>query len=213
MLDLLQTIGVLLKLFAFGVLAVTSVVVVYALSQWGLHKSDSVIQGKEPLSESNRPFLVNITVEKRETIPFCVPGPTLRKAVPRLNRPKTRDLSVLANKVHERQRREKSMSKELSVNTVNTIHTTVCAGYQRLLEECQRALEIWNEHRAELSQSRLIGKETGDELLRLQAKYARAYTVLQNHVHNCLRCQLVSRIEGCDTENNSDALSDSKLYV
>ena len=80
MLDLLQTIGVLLKLFAFGVLAVTSVVVVYALLQWGLHKSDSAIQGKEPLSESNRSFLVNITVEKRETIPFFVPGPTLRKS-------------------------------------------------------------------------------------------------------------------------------------
>jgi hypothetical protein len=105
------------------------------------------------------------------------------------------------------------MSQQLSVNTVNTIHTTVCAGYQRLLEECQSALEIWNELRAEISQSRLIGKEAGDELLRLQAKYARAYTVLRNHLHNCLRCQLVSKIGGCDTENRSDALSDSKLYV
>jgi hypothetical protein len=105
------------------------------------------------------------------------------------------------------------MSKQLSVNAVNTIHAIVCVGYQRLLEECQVALEIWNEHRAEISQSRLIGKEAGDELLRLQAKYARAYTVLQNHLHNCLRCQLVSRIEGCRTESNSDALSDSELYV
>ena len=102
------------------------------------------------------------------------------------------------------------MSKQLSINAVNTI---VCAGYQRLLEDCQRALEIWNEHRAEISQSRVIGKEAGNELLRLQAKYARAYTVLQDHLHNCFRCQLVSRIEGCDTENNSDALSDSELYV
>ncbi len=47
MLDLLQTIGVLLKLFAFGVLAITSVAVVYALLQWGLHKSDSAAQGHQ----------------------------------------------------------------------------------------------------------------------------------------------------------------------
>jgi hypothetical protein len=99
------------------------------------------------------------------------------------------------------------MSKQLSINV------TVCAGYQRLLEECQRALEIWNEQRAKVCQSRLIGKEAGDELVRLQAKYARAYTVLQNHAHNCPRCQLVSRIEECHSENSSDALSDSTLYV
>jgi hypothetical protein len=47
MLDLLQTIGVLLKLFAFGVLAVTSVVVVYALLQMGLQKSDPLAQGHQ----------------------------------------------------------------------------------------------------------------------------------------------------------------------
>lgn len=105
------------------------------------------------------------------------------------------------------------MSTQLSVTAVNIIHTTVCVGYQRLLEECQSALEVWNEHRAEISESRLVSKEAGDKLLRLQANYARAYTLSENHARNCLRCRLVSRIEGCDTENNSDALSDSKMYV
>lgn len=46
MLDLLQTFGVLLKLFAFSILAITSGVVVYALLQWWLHKSDSAAQGQ-----------------------------------------------------------------------------------------------------------------------------------------------------------------------
>jgi hypothetical protein len=78
--DLLEIIGVLLKLFAFGVLAITSGVVVYLLLQWWLHKSDSAAQGNEPLSESNPPSLVNITVVKWETVPFCVPGPTLQKS-------------------------------------------------------------------------------------------------------------------------------------
>jgi hypothetical protein len=71
------------------------------------------------------------------------------------------------------------MSKQLSVDT------TVCNEYQRLLGESQGALEIWEEHRAEFCEFRFIGREAGDELLRLQAKYARAYALLQNHERNC----------------------------
>ena len=90
--------------------------------------------------------------------------------------------------------------------------TTVCGEYQRLLEESQRALEIWNVVRAEVCQSRLNGKAAGDELLRLQAKYARAYTLEQRHVHNCFLCQLVSTTKGRDSGNSSDALADT-LYA
>ena len=77
------------------------------------------------------------------------------------------------------------------------VDTAVCTEYQRLLDECQRALEIWNEHRAEVCQSHLSGKEAGDELLRLQAKYARAYTVLQRHAHTCSICQLCEELKDC----------------
>ena len=97
------------------------------------------------------------------------------------------------------------MSNQLSVETA------VCSEHQRLLAECERALEIWNEHRAEFCQSRMSGKEAGDELLRLQANYARAYTVLQRHERNCSLCQLVSRVEGNDSENSSDAHFESIL--
>lgn len=69
-----------------------------------------------------------------------------------------------------------------------------CGECQRLLDASEIAREVWNQQRAETCRSRLVGKETGDELLRLQAKYARAYTVLQKHVQNCLHCKLVSRI-------------------
>jgi hypothetical protein len=72
--------------------------------------------------------------------------------------------------------------------------TTVCTEYQRLLEACVSAREIWKEHRARICRSRLVGKTTGDELLQLQAKYARAYYVLQDHAQKCLRCRSVSRI-------------------
>ena len=99
------------------------------------------------------------------------------------------------------------------MNKQFSVETALCTEHQRLLEECQRALEVWNEHRAEFCQFRFIGSEAGDELLRLQAKYARAYTVLQNHEQNCSVCQLVSRVEARILENSSDALSDNELYT
>jgi hypothetical protein len=97
------------------------------------------------------------------------------------------------------------MSKQLSVNIM------VCSEYQKLLEGSQRALEIWNERRAEVLHSRLITMEAGDELVGLQAKFARAYTILQKHAHNCMFCLSVARIEGRDSGSNSDALSDYEL--
>jgi len=90
------------------------------------------------------------------------------------------------------------------MNNQLSVETAVCLEHQRLRAECERALEIWNQHRAEFCQSRVSGKEAGDELLRLQSKYARAYTVLQRHEHSCSVCQLVSREEGGDSENSSD---------
>jgi len=88
------------------------------------------------------------------------------------------------------------------------VKTAICNKYQTLLEECERAFAKRSEHRAEISHSRLVGKEGGDELLRLQAKYAHAYTTLQNHALNCSFCQLISRLEGRGSENSSDALAD-----
>ncbi len=88
------------------------------------------------------------------------------------------------------------MNKPLCINT------TICSEYQKLLEECQSALEIWDDHRAEVSNSRLVGREAGDELLRLQAKFARAYAVLQRHPQDCPLCQMVSTMEGRDSENS-----------
>lgn len=99
------------------------------------------------------------------------------------------------------------MSKQFFAETAD------CTEQQRLFDECQRALEIWKERRAEFFQAHLSRKEAGDELLRLQAKYARAYTVLRNHAHNCLLCQQMSRVEGHDTENSSRAHSWGELQT
>jgi hypothetical protein len=99
------------------------------------------------------------------------------------------------------------MSKQLPVNTM------VCIEYEKLLEGSRRSLEIWNERRAEVLRSPLITMEAGDELVGLQAKFARAYALLQNHVHSCILCQSAARIEGRDSENSSKILADYEMYV
>jgi len=103
------------------------------------------------------------------------------------------------------------MKGQETMNNQFSVETAVCTDHQMLLAESQRALEIWNEHRAEFCQFRFIEREAGDEFLRLQAKYARACTVLQNHERSCSFCQLASRMEGRDSENSSDTLSDYEV--
>jgi hypothetical protein len=99
------------------------------------------------------------------------------------------------------------MSKELFVKT------GICTEYERLLKECQNASKIWNEQRAEIYWLRLWGKKVEDELRRLQAQYARAYSMLQKHTHDCALCQFVSSVAGLDSKNNSAALTESETCV
>jgi hypothetical protein len=97
------------------------------------------------------------------------------------------------------------------MNSVISVETAVCTQHQKLSEACQRALDVWNEQRAEFSKSYPISAEAGDELVRLQANYARSYTMLQRHEHSCLLCQLVSRGRERDYENSSDSYFESVL--
>jgi len=103
------------------------------------------------------------------------------------------------------------MMGQETMNNQFSVELAVCTQRQMLLAECQSALEIWTEHRDEFCQFHFIEREAGDELLRLQAKYGRAYTVLQNHERSCSFCQLASRMEGRDSENSSGTLSDYEV--
>jgi hypothetical protein len=71
---------------------------------------------------------------------------------------------------------------------------TVCSEYQRLHEESTEAREACSTFRTEMCEARVIPIETTHELLRLQAKFARAYALLQNHMHTCGRCGPASKI-------------------
>jgi len=70
----------------------------------------------------------------------------------------------------------------------------LCKEYQTLLEEAARASKLWDQRCSEICRLHLVAKETGDELLRLQANFARAYALLQKHMHTCFRCRIVSKI-------------------
>jgi len=79
------------------------------------------------------------------------------------------------------------------MNSTVANKTAICAQYEILLEECEAALEAWDERREQIAQSRLSGKEVGDEMLSLQADYAKAYTALRKHVSKCAICQFFLR--------------------
>lgn len=98
------------------------------------------------------------------------------------------------------------------------VEAAICAEYEKLLEQCNSALKIWNEQRAAVCESRASGKKAGDELLRLQANYAKAYAMLQRHAKDCLQCQmaariakLMARLDGSNSEDKSEVLFDHNL--
>lgn len=92
------------------------------------------------------------------------------------------------------------------MNSELPFNTAVCSDYERLLVKCQAAFQNWSEHRQEICDTHLSGKVVGNELLRLQADYAKAYSVLDRHIHDCVLCQLVSKLGRHESNGNSDVL-------
>jgi hypothetical protein len=65
----------------------------------------------------------------------------------------------------------------------------VCETHQGLHDECNRARDEWNRRRAEISKVGLKGKKIDNELMRLQAKFAKSYAMVRNHLRGCECCQ------------------------
>ena len=91
-----------------------------------------------------------------------------------------------------------NMNEELS------FAESFCTDYEGLLDECQRALSAWSARSEKVRQSRLTDERVGRELLRLQAQFAKCYTVLQKHTRTCERCLAFSRIDQIITELNRE---------
>jgi hypothetical protein len=93
------------------------------------------------------------------------------------------------------------------MNSHDFLEVFLCGEYEKLLDQCQQALEAWSLRSEQIRQSRLTGDEVGRELLRLQAYFAKMYCVLQKHTETCPRCQLASRSGVNIPERNAVALS------
>ena len=99
------------------------------------------------------------------------------------------------------------------MNSELSFKTAVCTEYERLLTACQSALETWRNRRDEFARLQVQGKRAGDELLRLQADYARAHVRLEAHEQNCETCRFVSKIAGRDFTAITDAVLDKRRYA
>jgi predicted secreted protein len=83
----------------------------------------------------------------------------------------------------------------------------LCGEYENLLNQCQQAFEHWNDRSEHLRQEQKTGEATGRELLRLQARFAKAYTILQRHVERCERCQLAAKMNVSEADAHALAIT------
>ena len=82
------------------------------------------------------------------------------------------------------------------MNSRTNFQTGFCPEYELLLHRCEDSRQACAGWRVEMNSahsSHPINKEVADELLRLQAKYAKAYARLEGHYKQCDRCQFVGR--------------------
>jgi hypothetical protein len=86
------------------------------------------------------------------------------------------------------------------------VKPAACAEYEALLKKSHFALTNWKNGRAEIRRSGLSGRKADNELLVLQAAFAKAYAALQSHAHSCEKCQiavLVSSRRAADSAPSS----------
>jgi hypothetical protein len=88
--------------------------------------------------------------------------------------------------------------------------TAFCSNYERLLCVCVQSLNAWRSLRQEISNSSSTSKEAGDELIRLQADYAKAYSRLEKYKDDSELCHFVSKISGPNYASLSTAVMDKK---
>ena len=83
--------------------------------------------------------------------------------------------------------------------------TAVCDTYERLLQRCMGKSVVWASRREGICEGGSGEEESGTELLRLQADYAKSYNDLCKHVGSCEICKFFS------STDHGDQTKDSKL--
>lgn len=83
------------------------------------------------------------------------------------------------------------------MNSNLTFQSSFCHEYDMLLHECESAQRKWAEWREDMNLPWVrnhITRDVSGELLRLQAKFAKAYARLEKHNRECEACQFVARM-------------------
>ena len=64
-----------------------------------------------------------------------------------------------------------------------------CSECEQLLAQCLDARRVLSARREEVRRARLTGVHVGRELLALQARFAKAYSLVRKHVQECEVCR------------------------
>jgi hypothetical protein len=99
------------------------------------------------------------------------------------------------------------------MHSENSFRTAICTDYEKLLFACQKALEGWQRRRDEVASLGFADKVISDELLRLQAAFARAYSQLEMHDHRCQLCRFVSKIGSRSFSTTSAPAMEKKPFA
>lgn len=86
------------------------------------------------------------------------------------------------------------MNRTATMNEELSFANLFCSEYEALLDQCQIALCAWSDRSERARHANLTGEAVGRELLRLQARFAKSYDVLQKHVRSCERCVAASQM-------------------
>jgi hypothetical protein len=89
--------------------------------------------------------------------------------------------------------------EEGHMNNQLSCKTAFCTEYELPLKECQAALELWEQKRQGVCRARSASKDGGNELLGLQAHFAKCYALLRKHVDECELCAFVRKVGGQDS--------------
>ena len=75
------------------------------------------------------------------------------------------------------------------ISLMPATETGTCETHAGLLEDFEVARDEWNARRTEISNSGLRGKRIDDELRCLQARFAKSYALVLNHLRDCRSCE------------------------
>ena len=92
------------------------------------------------------------------------------------------------------------MHRRTAANDGVFVSTVFCSEYEALLDQCQFTLAAWSERSESVRRAHLTGEAVGRELLRLQARFAKCYAILQKHTQNCERCVAASALSQLQTQ-------------